>query len=322
MSGLLAGLLPLAVCLGIVAWGAVVLGARRWQPSAASAPATRQRAARLWLYAPLWVPGLLLLAVLARGLVVGDHCFDHMAIAHHHHLCLVHLPSGPEHALTWGLPLLILGPAGVLLAAAIRRALADRRRLRDLVGLSAPSPFGADVRLLDAPEPIALAVGGWRRSRRATILISRGLIDGVSPASLAAILAHERAHVARRDTLVGGLDHLAAALLPRAVARDLIDRISLAREQACDAVAARALADPIRVARALTEVLRLKLRPARGAASFGASVIEARIAWLLDPPAAPPARRWALPLTLLTLIAIGAGPLHTAAERLLVFLLH
>lgn len=318
MSGLVAGLLPLLAALGLIAWGAVVLAARRWPAGAARGPATRLRVARLWLYAPLWIPGLLLTAVLARGLLPGDHCLAHVASAHHHHLCLVHLPTSPERALPWALALGVIALAAGRMLAAIRRGRRDARRLRALVALSRPSPYGADVRLLDTAEPIALAVGGLRRS----ILVSRGLIEGVSPTSLRAILAHERAHVARRDTLLGAVDHVVAALLPRAVAADLVARITLAREQACDAAAAHAVADPLRVARALTEVLRLKLRALPGAASFDGGIIEARIAWLLDPPTIPPLRRWLGPGIVALLILFGAGPLHDSAEHLLVLLLH
>lgn len=79
------------------------------------------------------------------------------------------------------------------------------------------------------PAPLTL---GWRRS---AIVMPRGLADFLDEPQSACILAHEVAHVARRDTLIALLQQFAAVVfwwnpLLRVVNR----RISQLRERLCD----------------------------------------------------------------------------------------
>lgn len=310
-----------AVLLIAITWVVVGLFAPRVAASSAS-PLRRAVVARAWLYAVLWVPPLVLFAAFLPGLFAGlgehgDHCLAH-GHGHHHHLCLLHPPHATGHWLTWVAPLLVAIPA---VAASLRWAWRDRwqRRLaRTLVATSRPSQFGADVRLLDQSEALALTVGG----PSPTILLSSGLLDRVSARVLEVVLAHERAHVSRGDIRLARLDRLVAALLPRAVAGPLLDQITLAREQACDAAAVERVGDPAVVARALTEIARLGMRPPATGVSVASGALEARVLHLLEPPL-PTRRIWLLPsLVFAALVLAGAGPVHGAVEHLITFLLH
>lgn len=104
-----------------------------------------------------------------------------------------------------------------------RRALAPLRRLADAaVPLAAVAPRaaehvarlpdGADVMVVDGAHPSAVALpGGPGR-----VVISRGLVALLEPDELAAVVAHERAHLRGRHHLLAGTAELHAACLPGA----------------------------------------------------------------------------------------------------------
>lgn len=318
MTGLLEVLLVAWPLVAAGTWLAVVVAAPR---DGVRGTVRKPSTVRLWLHAPFWVPVVVLAATFAPGLVgallgQGDHCFAHGG--HHHHLCLLHPPHAAGHAAAWVLPLALLLPVALLVLTWSLRVLRERRLARALVATSRPSNLGRDVRLLDRAEPLALTVG----LRRPSILLSTGLVREASRETLRVVLEHERAHVARRDTLWSTLDDLVASLLPRRVRCALLDELSLAREQACDAVAAERCGDPMAVALALTEVARLGLLPAGVGVSVASSSLEARVTHLLAPEQETPG--WLLlPFgAILASVVAGAGPAHTAIEHLVSLLLH
>ena len=292
------------------------------EPSAPAVAANFKSRARAWLFAPLWLPVALLTAAMAPDLIgallqATDHCAEHID-AHHHHLCVVHPPHASDQPLAWALPLALALIAGLIIARSASKRLTEWRLARALVAISRPSALGDDIRVLDQPDPLALTVG----CRRPTALLSTGLIARITPAALDVVIAHERAHIARRDTWFALLDRFAASLLPRPVAAPLLERITLAREQACDAAAAVAAGGPLRVAQALTEVARLGMATPEAGVSVASGALEARIRHLLEPPPRE-ARPWLAPtLAALAVVLIGAGPVHAVAEHLISFLLH
>ena len=322
MTGLIeVGLLAMAM-LAMGTWVVVVLAAPR-SLARESSPRRRAWIGRAWLYAILWAPPVVLLGALSPGLLAalgghGDHCLTHGG-GHHHHLCLLHPPHATGQASVWLACSLVLVPAAIALLRRTWLDRAHRRLARTLVDTSQPAclPAHPDVRLLDQPESLALTVG----LRRPTILVSSGLLERASPRTLEVVLAHERAHVHRRDAWLARLDRLVASLLPRRVAGPLLDELTLAREQACDMQAAAQVGDPLLVAQALTEVARLGLHAPDVGVAMAASSLELRVRHLLDPPTADP-RTWMLPAMLLTVLLAGAGPLHGAVEHLVTFLLH
>jgi Zn-dependent protease with chaperone function len=87
---------------------------------------------------------------------------------------------------------------GVLGLAAVR-TLRARRRHRDLLDvLATPWPAMAGARVLAHPLPVAYCLPGLR----SRLVVSAGTLAALSPAELAAVLAHERAHLRERHDLV------------------------------------------------------------------------------------------------------------------------
>lgn len=317
MSGLLELTLLALTLLAICAWLAVAFfSPAHIAPN--TSPAARTARARWWLYAPLWAPLLLLGATLLPNLLgAADHCLQSAAHGHHHHLCIQHPPHASGAVFMWALPLLMLGAMALRAAQVLHRMWREGAMIRTLVALGQPSALGDDLLELDQDEPFALTVGALRPR----ILLSAGLRRRVSQQTLDAVIAHERAHIARHDTRLAPLDHLAASLFPAIVSRPLLDALLLAREQACDAGAAHKVGGPLVVAHALTQVARLQITRSAPGLSVSAGSLEARVRFLLEPtPDAP--RSWRRPALLLTLILLGAGPIHSAVELMLSSLLH
>ncbi|HEY3183277.1 MAG TPA: M48 family metalloprotease [Gaiellaceae bacterium] len=77
-----------------------------------------------------------------------------------------------------------------------------------LAALADALPPRIAVARLDRPNSFTVGV----RSRKTTIVVSRGLLELLSPAELDAVLAHELAHVLNRDAAV-----MSAASLPRTI---------------------------------------------------------------------------------------------------------
>ncbi len=111
------------------------------------------------------------------------------------------------------------------------------------LGVSPPA-----IACLGGDGPLLLTVGLWRPR----IVASRALVDRLSPAELRAALAHEMAHVAHRDPLLGaGLMGLRALLFfnpaVQVVARAAVQEM----ERRADDVAVRATGAPEALVRGL-----------------------------------------------------------------------
>jgi hypothetical protein len=289
---------------------------------AAYAPFARLVVARVWLYSVVWVPLVVLGAALLPGLWAVasqefDHCSSHGG-PHGHHLCVVHLPHAATEPWTWIVVGALVALSGAVIASFATRVLQESRVTRALVALSRPTEWGDDVRLLDGAEPLACTVGG----ARATILLSRGLVDRVTERQLRIVLSHERAHVRRRDVLTTIADRLAGLLLPKEASRPLLSQIVLAREQLCDDASAGEDGSRLEVAATILAVARLGVhRPCAGHC-FGDGEIEARVQHLLAPAAT--SNRWICGIlaAVTAMILLGAGPLHIAIETLTTAILH
>lgn len=92
---------------------------------------------------------------------------------------------------------------------------------------------------------------------RPVIYLSTGLSENLSARHHAAMLAHEAAHIRRRDGLISFLLNLCYSLLPLPGARILLAEWQQAAERACDAEAAYRLKDSLGVAAALVAVARV-----------------------------------------------------------------
>ena len=92
--------------------------------------------------------------------------------------------------------------AGYLLAVALViavRTVWHRRRHRRLLDLvSRPLPALPGGRLLDSPRATAYCLPGLR----SRLVVTSGAVDALSPPALAAVVAHESAHLSQRHDLV------------------------------------------------------------------------------------------------------------------------
>lgn len=263
------------------------------------------------------LPSLLALVVPAL-----DHCPAHGD--GHAHLCFIHLPPEGIHG---GLLLLLVfvasyaGLRSLFAAARISRAL---RVVSALVKTGEPRPE-LGVTLVESSQPVCFAAG----IVRPRVLLSRGLFEALSPEERAVVLAHERAHVRRRDALVGAVVRALAVVHLPWVGRWLVRELEVAAEQACDEAAARCVADRVSVAATILTVERVARHAgtwdlAPIAAAFGARAVERRVEALLDEPVPPPRLRW---LNVTSAAALGsslvlADELHHLTESVLSIIAH
>jgi hypothetical protein len=314
---LLEGALVCGTLIGVIIWALVAVAGPHVNPTRV-APARRSATARAWLYAPIWIPIFVIGSTLAPGAIgalaqVGEACLTH-GNAGHHHLCTVHAP----HAAGWIIAFGLLAPATIVTLVTAVRTRQEWRLVKTLNALSRPSSFGPDVRLLDRPEPVAMTLG-WRTP---TILLSSGLVENIPAASVRVVIAHERAHVVRRDTWFSIFDRFAATLLPRHAAQALTGQILLAREQACDAAAARVGGGEEAVATALTDILKLGAPVLHHENCASSEPLRSRIDHLLNPPEEPRFGRFTPAVALAIGMLVGAGPVHLVVERFVSVFLH
>ena len=271
-----------AVALPLVALALAMTAA--WLTAAALYPAWAALARRRlglarWALLIAVAPWFVGAALAAAALVPGDPHLDQLFGCHCAtsmpgwlHLCPVH----PGEAT-------LMVPAALLALIALLPG-----RLRALAALAAePRGMGggAEPMVLDLPRRTAFLLG-WRRP---TLVVDRQLWSALSPAEQRAVIAHERAHLARRDPLVLMALSALVSVGPRASGVALM-RAWLARaEVSADADAASALGDPVAVAEALLRCARLESGATLRLAWTGGGV-EGRVRALLD-AAAPGAGR-------------------------------
>ena len=200
-----------------------------------------------------------------------------------------------------------------ILAAAVTAVFRARHRQRALLGLLAhddPKVPGALV--VDHPAAAAYCVPGLRSA----IVFSAGALNLLDQAELAAVLAHERAHLrARHDLVLLPFTALLRAFRWAAVAREANREVALLVEMLADDRARR-----LRPARELaTALLRVGVSGgmaplgalAAVPASGGAGELTARVTRLLRPPPGLP-----VPCVVL-LVAVSALLVVTPAAAVL-----
>lgn len=171
------------------------------------------------------------------------------------------------------------------------------------------------VNIICSPQPFALSLA-WPRPQ---ILVSESVPGALSAEELRALVAHEQAHIERRDGVMRLLLVLSTAvLLPRARA-ELLAQWDLAVELCCDERAA-CRTDRLTVAAALLRFQRLVIATAQPAPlmqAFHGSDVAMRVHALLQPPVARPSA----PRVSMRMLALAAIPLafalHEAGEFLL-----
>lgn len=320
---LLAGL-AFAVVGALVAAALVRLGGARlarWEPRA------RHRAIAMLAALPAASAAVLLFAASLPSLVALaapalDHCPAHDD--GHAHLCFVHLPEVGIHA---GLLLVLVFLVSYAALRAAFAAASVARAVRLVAALVKTGERRGDlgVTIVETPQPVCFAAGLLRPH----VLLSRGLFEALSLEERAVVLAHERAHVRRRDALVGGVVRALAVAHVPGIGRWLVRELEVAAEQACDEEAARVVADRVSVAAAILTVERAARHTTGGAlapvaAPFGARAVERRVEALLGEPAP---RRSLRPLAIAVAVGLAsalvlAGELHHLTESVLSVIAH
>ncbi|MCP2336328.1 M56 family metallopeptidase [Actinomadura rupiterrae] len=195
------------------------------------------------------------------------------------------------------------------------RTVRSRRRHRSMLGLVARADDRhPDVLLLDHPLPVAYCLPAGARS----IVISSGARSGLAPDELAAVLAHERAHLRQRHhalLMLLDLSHAALPWLP--TLRRAAATVPLLLEMAADDAAVRRHGP--RTVRSALERLTLLPGPSGTLAATGPTSADGpaedrplthRLARLDDPPRTG---RLARPLARAAAIASVAAPLAAVA---------
>lgn len=169
------------------------------------------------------------------------------------------------------------------------------------------------VRLLATDRVESPSVIGWLRP---VILAPVGVLCGLAPEQVEALLAHELAHVRPHDYLVNVLQGIAESLLFYHPAVWWIsNQIRAEREHCCDDLAVAASGDVLVYARALAELESMRPAHFKAALSANDGSLLRRIRRLADPVAAHRPAGWGAAWSLGALLLLGiAGVAVTGAQ--------
>jgi Zn-dependent protease with chaperone function len=257
------GSLALCVILASALVGAALIAGRR--RLARLEPSAQSRIALAAAVAPAFL----------GAIFMGGAIFD-FALSGPADFCLRWYDSAPP-SLILLLSVAIL--AGRLLTCGIRTVVVVLRAIRLSLVLPGASPKAfMGCLVLPVEEPQAYVLG----LLKPRVYVSQGLLDQTNKDDLAPVLAHERAHAARRDPLRRLIASAGLVLHLPGIAH-LLDRLlTRTQEMAADADAARTVGDRVRVAESLVRFARLRAPGRPAAVEFGSGDLEARVRELLD----------------------------------------
>jgi Zn-dependent protease with chaperone function len=282
----------LAVLAGLLAWPVpTLLGRAHWP--------TRDPLVALVCWQALGLAGGLSMigALLVHGLAPWGHSLPEAAWA----VATGHPATAPVRGDHW----VALTLAGVLAAELLGvlvlswvRVTRARRRHRELLELVVQPAAAPDTRLLEHPAPVAFCIPG----ARPLLVLSSGMVAELDDDQLAAVVAHERAHLRERHHLLllafvawkAALPVLPAAERAYAAVRELV-------EMRADDVALRSL-DGATPRRTLAEAIVAAAGGSAGgevpssALAVSGPGVRARVVRLLEPsrPLSPAGRGSAL----------------------------
>ena len=221
-------------------------------------------------------------------------------------------PVHPAEPTGLALPLLALAGAGVL--AVVARHGWQSLRATDRVARAwrrAGQPthipgWQGRAWIVRTEFPVVAVVG----LGRAELFVSAEVVDACSAAEIAAIAAHERAHVTGRDNLT----RLLFALAPAAgSAPARLERAWATTAEEIADLHARATGDGLTLAQALTKVARLAVHvsaptpPLAISSLIGGNNLEGRVRRLLEPAPSPNRARRGLPAVTVVPVAVAAA---------------
>ncbi len=200
-------------------------------------------------------------------------------------------PVRGDHWVTLTLAAVLAAELLAVLALSWVRTARARRRHRELLELVVrPADAVPDARLLEHPAPVAFCIPG----ARPLLVLSSGMVAELDDAQLAAVVAHERAHLAEHHHLYllpfvaweAALPVLPAAARAHAAVRELVEMRADDR-----ALASLAGPDPRRT---LAQAIVVAAGGAGGGVPSGAlavagGAVSARVVRLLSPPSPLPA---------------------------------
>ena len=204
----------------------------------------------------------------------------------------------------------VLHRASLRAVASVLQPIADR--LADRIGLS---------RLVHVVESIHVETPSVIGSLRPVILLPIAAFAALTPAQVEAILAHELAHICRRDYLVNMIQSIAEALLFFHPAVWWVSRrIRAEREHCCDDMAVALCGDAVDYAKALAHLAtwqRSAVAPLAAAAA-GGSLLN-RIQRLVGEgrqEVQPRANLLTLTMVVMLLVVIGSGLSYSSSTAL------
>lgn len=298
-----------------------------WIDRAAADLDARKRARIYWwlLVAPALTGLLQVMAILAMSAASRTFPALQSVCASHSgswwHACVWHPLESTGNPWLWLAMVVVLGGLGLLAVRSLCALFRAQQQFRALIRLARQATVPGDVRVLESPIPLALAVG----LRRGHVLISKGLTTALSAAELDAVIAHEKAHLANGDIRDGILARVASLLhLPRTRAC-LLGSWTLATEQRCDQAAALSSGSPLVVAQALLAVERAQKGQSRPlqpllTIAFAESFLTLRVQALLQPGVHSQLPLGPMLLAMAALfIFLTAGWVHHITEFVLLF---
>jgi Zn-dependent protease with chaperone function len=293
----------LAVAAGLGLAGAVCLPGTRWRAGLDPRVRARWAAAGLAGAVALTYAGLVLLAVPAVAGVLPQS-----ALAAWPRLLAGPGPGGT--AVAWLAAGLLAASAGVVTAQAWR-ASRQRRMLRVEPDIGTHEHRdGFDLVTLPRAAPVAYSLGGHRPQ----VVVSQGLRDRLDGGGLAAVLAHEAAHLrAGHDRWLHLARAAEAALWFAPWARPAAGALRLWLERWADEDAARQVGRPALRAALLTAAGIEPATPMAAALSGAGALAERITALAAGPPDGAGGLRAAAPLAVTAMTAVaGAGALVAA----------
>jgi D-alanyl-D-alanine endopeptidase (penicillin-binding protein 7) len=169
------------------------------------------------------------------------------------------------------------------------------------------------VRLRIVDTLASPVTAGWWRP---VVLVPASLVSGMPPDLLAALLAHEMAHIKHHDYLVNLLQNaIETVLFYHPAVWWISNRIRVERELMADDLAARTLGEPRRLALALSELEKLQFSTHHLAQAANGGNLMERIQRLMRP--APRALNWkaAIPMLGLALACMTIYAEAVAADK-------